>query len=106
MNTLLIYIDTYKEVGKRARSAAHVLSRIFEAKTGLGVPWTMWTLPFASLVFVGTGAALVVEREDPGSDVGHELCLTGALVEVIKSVVVMMGMSVMRVGILRFGAFV
>ena len=51
----------------------------------------MWTLPFASLVFVGTGAALVVERGDSGSDVGHELCLTGALVEVIESVVVMMG---------------
>lgn len=93
MNTLRIWIDTCKEVGKRAG----LLRMSFPGP---------WTLPFASPVFVGTGVALVVEREESGSGVGHELCLTGALVEVIETVVVMMGMSVMRLSTLRFGAFV
>jgi hypothetical protein len=103
MDTLRIWIDTYKEVGKRGRFAAHVLSRIIKVQTVLGVHWK---LPFASPVFVGTCAALVVEREDSVSDVGHELCLTGALVEVIETVFVMICMSVMCLGTLRFGSFV
>jgi hypothetical protein len=88
---------------QESRSAAYDLSKIFEVRAVLGVPWT---LQFASAVFVGMGA-LIVGKKGFGSDVGVEYCLAGALVEVTRVVVVvMMGRSVWRLGTFGFGAFV
>jgi hypothetical protein len=69
--------------------AAYARSKIFEVRAGLGVPWTS---QFASPVFVATGAALVVDREGFGSEVGFEEAFVGALV-VVNRVVAMLGRS-------------
>jgi len=70
-------------------SSAYDLSKIFEVREALGVPWT---LQFASPVFVATGAALIVGREGFESDVGFEDAFAGALVAVTR-VVVTLGRS-------------
>jgi hypothetical protein len=84
-------------------SAAYDLSKIFEVRAVLGVPWT---LQFAGVLFIGMGA-LIVGKEGFGSDVGVEDCFAGAFVEVTRVVVVVMrGRSVWLLGTFGFGAFV